>query len=132
MSLNVSHIFQGWRASLNMDNLNPQLVEAANLRLDKCAVCSHKKERYVQKIIEIIVHGLLNKEIEQGAFKGFSCGLCGCLLQKKATVPNEWCPAGVDKKNIRSEVNEATHGMKQQWTVMTFDKNNIMTDNGIR
>ncbi len=132
MSLNLNNMWQGWRNALNKENLNPQLVEAANLRLDKCAVCPHKKERYFQSIIETVVNGLLNKKVTRGEFRGFSCGLCGCLLEKKAYSPAEWCPAGVDKNNVRSEVNEGTHGMKQQWGPMVFDKNNIMTDNGIR
>jgi len=46
--------------------------ELAQERLVYCAVCPHRK--------------------------GFTCGVCSCVLKAKARLPEETCPKGVWKK----------------------------------
>jgi len=118
----LSALFEGWKNSISFGKLSDDMKMVANLRLDKCGQCQFKTERYAQAVVEKTIDKVFSSETIRGEFKGFSCGICGCLLQKKALAFGDECPAELDK-----------HGIPQQWGIATFDrKTRTVIDTGIK
>lgn len=85
VKMNISHIYEGWSKSLGLAEVSEENKVIALNRVKICVTCPHAKEQWLKKFID----GVLQRDV---LGSGIGCELCGCPINEKALVIEEFCP----------------------------------------